>query len=90
MERKVCTYCGKEGHHAANCPWRPSRLVLALVAALAVAGCGQRVEQNQGWPDREGTKHLGVGFLAVEFRLQDGTQCVATTAGGVSCDWGVR
>ncbi len=42
MERKVCTYCGKEGHNAANCPWRPSRLVLAMVAALAVAGCGQR------------------------------------------------
>lgn len=30
MERKVCTYCGKEGHSAANCPWRPAKLVMAL------------------------------------------------------------
>lgn len=26
MERKVCTYCGHEGHRASNCPRRPNAL----------------------------------------------------------------
>ena len=40
-ERKVCTYCGKEGHRAHRCPSRehasPWSLLDALVAALVVA-----------------------------------------------------
>lgn len=30
MKRTMCTYCGKEGHHASRCPWRPAKLFTGL------------------------------------------------------------
>ncbi len=89
MERTMCTYCGQEGHRASHCPWRPAKLFTGLALVAALVGCGKKSDHQADW-SREETHRLGVGFTAVEFRLRDGTRCVAVSAGGVACDWGPR
>ena len=54
---------------------------IMLLAALALTGC------TSGTADKPGTATYG--WYAEEVTLPDGSKvmCVATSNGGVSCDW---
>lgn len=57
MERKVCTYCGMEGHRASQCPRRPRERDIEKHLVKRVKSIGGEVRKVQwighrGAPDR--------------------------------------
>lgn len=53
MERKVCTYCGMEGHRASQCPRRPRERDIEKHLVKCVKALGGEVRKVQ-WVGRRG------------------------------------
>lgn len=53
MERKVCTYCGKEGHRASSCPTRPREREIERYLVKRVKEKGGEIRKVQ-WIGRRG------------------------------------
>lgn len=65
-----------------------SAILLCAFAAAALTACSARPdpgEKTTAQPDVDDYWLRGVTVR--EFRLADGTRCVASTGGGVTCDW---
>jgi hypothetical protein len=61
----------------------------ALLVAAALAGCGEPRNSTYAPAPQSVTypyNQYADRFVS-EFRLTDGTRCVATNHGGIACDW---
>ena len=61
-------------------------MIAALVlSVLSLAGCSRAEPATKASETK--AYYVDVGFRAYEFRLDDGTRCVALYRGGIDCDW---
>lgn len=61
-----------------------NKVLIILIAAVTLTACGRAANVV----DAEVTRyHLRAGYNVHEFRLQDGTRCVAIEGGGIACQW---
>lgn len=60
---------------------------LVAVVIIVLAGCGYSHEQEKTVKSDVIVYGLESGYYAREFRLSDGTRCVAFSSHGITCSW---
>lgn len=61
---------------------------LILVSLVALAGCSEARKPLAAFASPAITTYeLGTARKAVEFKLSDGTRCVALPNSGLTCEW---
>lgn len=66
------------------------KLFLCLIGAIVLSGVAvgcDAVRPSDELPNPAVRYSIGSGNGAYEFRLTDGTRCVAYGGGGIDCEW---